>query len=40
MKSETAEDNDIQIMQDMETQNLIIDSSASTHPTVTIIQTD
>jgi len=40
VKSETAEDNDIQIMQDMETQNLIIDSSASTHPTVTIIQTD
>mgnify|MGYP001444172148 FL=1 len=40
VKSETAEDNDIQIMQDMETQNFIIDSSASTHPTVTIIQTD
>jgi len=40
IKSETAEDGDIQIMQDMETQNFIIDSSASTHPQVTIIQTD
>ena len=40
VKSETAEDNDIQIMQDMETQNYIIDSSATTHPMVTIIQTD
>ena len=40
VKSETAEDNDIQIMQDTETQNHIIDSSASTHPTVTIIQTN
>ena len=40
VKSETAEDSDIQIMQDTETQNYIIDSSASTHPTVTIIQTN
>jgi len=40
VKSKTADDSDIQIMQDMETQNFIIDSSASIHPTVTIIQTD
>ena len=40
VKIETAEDGDIQIMQDIETQNFIIDSSASTHPQVTIIQTD
>jgi len=40
VKVETAEDSDIQIMQDTETQNHIIDSSASTHPQVTIIQTN